>query len=215
MWASMANKATVNSLQICEHSEVCLLRVRVLTYPCLCCAWRELRVRDDARNDVSTPHAAARDRLSVHSWTPSCESPSARPSRCATRKYLGHTHKYVHTNTSTHSDPIPAHPPTSHMSASASISTSHAYTSLLSTLHERSSLLSSAGSTIPPSLNRTLKRQLDAFARSIEEGSSGSAKSQQQQQQQRRDVRLKWDRIREALEDDEDGRRALLSVRDG
>lgn len=85
-------------------------------------------------------------------------------------------------------------------------STSHAYTALLSTLHERSSLLSSPGSaTIPPSLHRTLKRQLDTFARSI--GVVNRA--------ERRDIRLKWDRIQEALQGDEEGRKVLLSVRDG
>lgn len=58
---------------------------------------------------------------------------------------------------------------------------------------------------MPPSLNRTLKRQLDVFARSVQ-GTSA--------QNDRRDARMKWDRIQEALQDDEQGRKVLLSVRD-
>lgn len=83
---------------------------------------------------------------------------------------------------------------------------SHAYTTLLSTLHERSSLLQAPSATIPPSLHRTLKRQIDSFAKAVERSGGG--------QDEQKDVRMKWERIQEALERDEDGRKVLVQARD-
>lgn len=85
---------------------------------------------------------------------------------------------------------------------------SHPYTSLLSTLHERSSLLSAPSATIPPSLKRTLKRQIDTFANAVESASSSSPSTW------REDAKAKWERVEEALERDEEGRKLLLAARD-
>lgn len=90
------------------------------------------------------------------------------------------------------------------MPPSSSSSLSHSYTTLLSTLHERSSLLSTPSATIPPSLNRTLKKQIDTFARAIADGMNVDLA----------DAKMKWERIEEALEGDEEGRKVLLAVRD-
>lgn len=92
--------------------------------------------------------------------------------------------------------------------SSSSSSLSHSYTTLLSTLHERSSLLSTPSATIPPSLNRTLKKQIDTFARAIVDGSGSGGNVDLG------DARMKWDRIEEALQGDEEGRKVLLAVRD-
>lgn len=86
----------------------------------------------------------------------------------------------------------------------SSSSLSHSYTTLLSTLHERSSLLSTPSATIPPSLNRTLKKQIDTFVRAIVDGRDVDMG----------DAKMKWDRIQEALEGDEEGRKVLLAVTD-
>ncbi|CAO1620339.1 unnamed protein product [Sympodiomycopsis kandeliae] len=97
-------------------------------------------------------------------------------------------------------------------SSSSSATISHTYTSLLSTLHERSALLSSTntkvGSTIPPSLNRTLKRQLDSFAKAVEAGGNS------QSVKEWNDIKSKWSRIENSLEDDTQGRGVLLSFKD-
>lgn len=81
------------------------------------------------------------------------------------------------------------------------------YATLLSTLHERASLLAAPSSTVPPSLNRTIKRQIDAFARAVE-GAKLSSNAEWQ------DARMKWERIEEGLQADEEGRKVLLSARD-
>lgn len=91
--------------------------------------------------------------------------------------------------------------------ASISALISHAYTTLLSTLHERASLLSAPGGTIPPSLNRTLKRQIDTFAQALQD-------AQSQGSLDNKDARLKWERVQDSLEKDEEGRKVLVAARD-
>lgn len=83
----------------------------------------------------------------------------------------------------------------------------HSYGTLLSTLHERSSLLAAPSATIPPSVNRTLKRQIEAFARALQQDRSEGRLD-------RRDAQTKWERIEESLQGDEEGRRLLLAAKD-
>lgn len=84
---------------------------------------------------------------------------------------------------------------------------SHAYTTLLSTLHERSSLLAAPSATIPPSLNRTLQKQIDNFVRAAISPSISS-------EEQKKDVKMKWDRVEEGLSREEEGRKVLLAAKD-
>ncbi|CAO1629606.1 unnamed protein product [Parajaminaea phylloscopi] len=90
---------------------------------------------------------------------------------------------------------------------SSSTAISHAYTALLSTFHERTSLLSAPGGTIPPSLNRALKRQIGSFGKALDAARAQGSLNMQ-------DARVKWERIVETLEKDEEGRKVLVAARD-
>lgn len=86
------------------------------------------------------------------------------------------------------------------------MSLNHAYSTLLSTLHERSSLLAAPSATIPPSLNRTLQKQIDNFVKAALATGTNNG--------QMRDVEMKWERVEEGLDRDEEGRRVLLAAKD-